>query len=70
MRTAKPEAAKGNPCPICPYAFPANEAAMPRTARVVANPNANAMESPTIWSGRGGKTHINDQMKCNRVAIT
>lgn len=48
MITARPEAAKGNPCPICPYVFPANEAAMPRRASVVANPKANATESPTI----------------------
>lgn len=50
IRTAKPEAAKGRPLPICPYAFPAKEAPMPKSASVVANPNANAMESPIIWS--------------------
>lgn len=44
--TAKPEAATGKPCPICPYAFPANEAAIPKSANVVANPNENAIESP------------------------
>lgn len=46
---AKPDAAKGNPCPICPYAFPANEAAMPKMASVVANPIENAIEFPTTW---------------------
>lgn len=45
MMIAKPEAANGSPCPTCPYAFPANEAAMPSKASVVANPNANATES-------------------------
>lgn len=49
ITTAKPEAATGNPCPICPYAFPATEAATPRSASVVANPNENAIESPMIW---------------------
>lgn len=44
---AKKEAATGSPCPICPYAFPANAAAMPSSASVVANPRANAIESPT-----------------------
>lgn len=58
IRTAKPEAATGNPCPIWPYAFPANEAAMPRTASVVANPNENAMESPMIWPGKEKKTLV------------
>lgn len=43
---AKPEAAKGNPCPTCPYAFPANEAATPSNANVVANPSAKAIEFP------------------------
>lgn len=47
--TAKPEAANGKPCPTCPYAFPANEAAIPSSASVVAKPNANARESPTIY---------------------
>lgn len=47
---AKPEAAKGKPVPIWPYAFPAKEAPTPKSARVVANPNENAMESPMIWS--------------------
>lgn len=47
--TAKPEAANGKPCPTCPYAFPANEAATPSNASVVARPNANAIESPTIY---------------------
>jgi len=61
IRTAKPDAATGNPCPICPYAFPANEAAMPRTASVVANPNENAMESPMIWQGK--KNSSNDKMR-------
>lgn len=44
--TARAEAARGNPCPIWPYAFPANEAPTPRSASVVASPNANAIESP------------------------
>lgn len=44
--TATPEAAKGSPCPICPYAFPANEAATPKIASVVANPKENAIEFP------------------------
>lgn len=48
MITAKPEAANGKPCPTCPYAFPANEAATPSNASVVAKPIANAIESPTI----------------------
>lgn len=47
---AKPEAAMGSPCPICPYALPAKEAAIPRIANVVASPKANASESPTTWS--------------------
>lgn len=42
---AKPEAAKGSPCPTCPYALPANDAAIPRIANVVASPNENATES-------------------------
>lgn len=37
----------GKPWPICPYAFPAKEAAMPKSANVVANPNENAIEFPT-----------------------
>lgn len=45
MITAKPEAAKGSPCPTCPYAFPANEAAIPSKASVVANPSAKETES-------------------------
>lgn len=45
---AKPEAASGKPWPICPYALPANEAPTPSNASVVARPNANARESPTI----------------------
>lgn len=48
MITASAEAAKGNPWPIWPYAFPAKEAAIPRSASVVAKPNAKAIESPTI----------------------
>lgn len=46
--TAKPEAANGKPWPTCPYALPANEAATPSNASVVAKPNAKARESPTI----------------------
>lgn len=45
---ASPEAARGSPCPTCPYAFPAKEAAMPRIANVVANPNEKATELATI----------------------
>lgn len=48
MTTARAEAAKGSPWPIWPYAFPAKEAPIPRSASVVANPNANAIESPII----------------------
>lgn len=46
MKMARVEEAKGSPCPICPYAFPANDAAIPRTANVVANPNEKAIEFP------------------------
>lgn len=35
---AKPEAIKGSRCPICPYAFPANETAMPIRASAINNP--------------------------------
>lgn len=45
MMIAKPEAAIGSPWPICPYAFPAKEAPIPRNASVVANPSENAIES-------------------------
>lgn len=45
--TAKPEAANGNPWPICPYAFPAKEAPIPNSARVVASPKEKATEFPT-----------------------
>lgn len=44
---ARPDAATGNPCPICPQAFPAKEATIPRSAKVVANPNEKATASPT-----------------------
>mgnify|MGYP003362192447 CR=1 FL=1 len=43
---ARPDAATGSPCPICPYAFPAKEATIPRSAKVVANPSEKAIASP------------------------
>lgn len=52
ITTAKAEAAKGNPCPIWPYAFPANDAAIPRSARVVAKPRENAIEFPITYRRR------------------
>lgn len=47
MMTAIAEAATGSPWPICPYAFPANDAAIPRTASVVASPSEKASEFTT-----------------------
>lgn len=36
---------------------------MPRIANVVANPNANAMESPTIWQEQMNQNSIKEKMK-------